>query len=215
MQRWDQLPVFNVLGAMEIREGTQIPMFGRLGGEGLTRDQALVRFIGRNSAVALEHVMAEFGVGRTAAYRRIAACEERGFVQRLRLLREEPNVLRATRAGLRYAGLGAPCRRRLPRLGQPLASLRLDGPAPGAGIRRRAHPHPSASFGPPSRSKASRSQQSFRPRRRAMDDPHPDSQKAEAADQEQPEEGSMFPMPEMDLELREGLVEENKESGNE
>jgi hypothetical protein len=106
MQRWDQLPVFNVLGAMEIAGGTQIPMFGRQGGERLSRDQELVRFVGRHGAVALEHVMTELGVGRTAAYRRIAACEERGFVQRLRLLREEPNVLRATRAGLRFAGLG-------------------------------------------------------------------------------------------------------------
>ncbi|HVQ58402.1 MAG TPA: hypothetical protein VMS60_05780 [Solirubrobacterales bacterium] len=50
--------------------------------------------------------MAALGVGRTAAYRRVAACVERGLLERLDLLRDEPRLLRATRAGLRYAGLG-------------------------------------------------------------------------------------------------------------
>jgi len=46
------------------------------------------------------------GVGRTAAYRRVAACIERGLLGRLDLVRDEPSLLRATRIGLRYAGLG-------------------------------------------------------------------------------------------------------------
>lgn len=50
-------------------------------------------------------VMSAFGVGRTAAYRRVAACIAQGLLERLALLREEPSVLRATRAGLRFAGL--------------------------------------------------------------------------------------------------------------
>jgi hypothetical protein len=48
------------------------------------------------------------GVGRTAAYRRVAACAEAGLLERLDLLRSEPSVLRATREGLRYGGLGLP-----------------------------------------------------------------------------------------------------------
>jgi hypothetical protein len=50
--------------------------------------------------------MATMGVGRTAAYRRVGACVERGLLGRLGLLRGKPSLLRATRAGLRYAGLG-------------------------------------------------------------------------------------------------------------
>jgi hypothetical protein len=68
----------------------------------------LVRYVGRHGVVTIEHVMAEMGVGRTASYRRVAACIERGLLERLDLLRTEPRLLRATRAGLRYAGLGLP-----------------------------------------------------------------------------------------------------------
>lgn len=71
-----------------------------------TADQELVRFVGRHGAVAIEHVMAATGVGRTMAYRRVAACVERGLLERLDLVRAEPSLLRATRQGLRYAGLG-------------------------------------------------------------------------------------------------------------
>jgi hypothetical protein len=72
------------------------------------RDQELVRFVGRHGLVAIRHVMAALDVGRTAAYRRAAACIEAGLLERVDLLRTEPGVLRATRAGLRYAGLGLP-----------------------------------------------------------------------------------------------------------
>ena len=74
--------------------------------ENRCRDRELVRFIGRHGIVSIEHVMAALSVGRTAAYRRVAACIERGLLERLDLLRDEPSLLRATRAGLRYAGLG-------------------------------------------------------------------------------------------------------------
>lgn len=53
--------------------------------------------------------MDALGVGRTAAYRRVAACAERGLIERLEVLRSEAGLLRATRDGLRYAGLGLPC----------------------------------------------------------------------------------------------------------
>lgn len=72
------------------------------------RDQELVRYVGRHGLVALEHVMVATGVGRTAAYRRVAACIEGGLLERLAILREEPSLLRATRAGLRYSGLALP-----------------------------------------------------------------------------------------------------------
>ncbi len=72
------------------------------------RDQELVRFVGRHGIVAMRHAMAELGVGRTAAYRRVAACIEAGLLERIDLLRTEPGLLRATRDGLRYAGLGLP-----------------------------------------------------------------------------------------------------------
>lgn len=71
-----------------------------------TRDRELVRFVGRHGVVSVEHVMEAMGVGRTAAYRRVAACIEAGLLERLAVLRSEPSLLRATRDGLRYAGLG-------------------------------------------------------------------------------------------------------------
>jgi hypothetical protein len=77
-------------------------------GSGRTRDQELVRYVGRHGVVTIEQVMKAMGVGRTAAYRRVAACAEAGLLERLDLLRSEPSVLRATREGLRYAGLGLP-----------------------------------------------------------------------------------------------------------
>jgi hypothetical protein len=68
----------------------------------------LVRYVGRHGVVSIAHVMEAMGVGRTAAYRRVAACVEGGLIERLELLRSEPSLLRATREGLRYAGLGLP-----------------------------------------------------------------------------------------------------------
>jgi hypothetical protein len=67
-----------------------------------------VRFVGAQGAVTIGHVMAALGVGRTAAYRRVAFCIEAGLLERLSLLCDEPAILRATRQGLRYAGLGLP-----------------------------------------------------------------------------------------------------------
>jgi hypothetical protein len=75
---------------------------------GRSRDLELVRFVGRHGVVAIEHVMAALGIAQAAAYRRVAACIERGLLERLHLLCGEPSLLRATRAGLRYAGLGLP-----------------------------------------------------------------------------------------------------------
>ena len=73
---------------------------------GVHADGELVRFVGRYGAVAINHAMAVLGVRRSMAYRRVAACVERGLLERLDLVRGEPTLLRATRAGLRHAGLG-------------------------------------------------------------------------------------------------------------
>ena len=50
-------------------------------------------FVGRHGLVRIEHAMAAMGAGRTVTYGRVAACVQAG-------------LLRATRQGLRYAGLG-------------------------------------------------------------------------------------------------------------
>lgn len=75
---------------------------------GPERDRQLVCFIGRHGLVAMGHVMDALGVGRTAAYRRVAACVQCGLIERLEVVRTEAGLLRATRDGLRYAGLGLP-----------------------------------------------------------------------------------------------------------
>jgi hypothetical protein len=89
-------------------EAMKVKSVGCGGDGGRSRDWELVRFVGRHGLVAMRHVMVELGVGRTAAYRRVAACVEAGLLERVGLLRFEPGMLRATRDGLRYAGLGLP-----------------------------------------------------------------------------------------------------------
>jgi len=69
-------------------------------------DRDLVAFVGRHGAVSIEQVMSASGIGQTAAYRRVAGLVAAGLLERLQLLRGEPTLLKATRQGLRYAGLG-------------------------------------------------------------------------------------------------------------
>lgn len=73
-----------------------------------SRDRELVGYVGRQGIVGVGQVMARMEVGRSVTYRRIAACVDRGLLERVRLLRDEPTVIRATREGLDYAGLGLP-----------------------------------------------------------------------------------------------------------
>jgi hypothetical protein len=80
----------------------------RSAGRNGSRDRELVVFVGRHGIVNVDQVMRAMGAGRTATYRRIAACVDLGLLERVRLLRDEPTVLRATRDGLDYAGLGLP-----------------------------------------------------------------------------------------------------------
>jgi len=74
-------------------------------GTARTRDWEIVHWIGRMGAVTLDQVRARFRLGRTVAYRRVAACVEGGLIERVALLRGQPALLRATRHGLRYCGL--------------------------------------------------------------------------------------------------------------
>jgi hypothetical protein len=70
------------------------------------RDRELLTYVGRHGIVSMAHVMAALEVGQTAAYRRVASCIDAGLLERIDFLRGEPNLLRATHSGLRYAGLG-------------------------------------------------------------------------------------------------------------
>jgi len=85
-----------------------IPVSPEPHGQRQSRDQELVGFVGRHGVVTIEHVMAALGLGRATAYRRATACIEARLLERFELLYFEPSLLRATRAGLRYAGLGLP-----------------------------------------------------------------------------------------------------------
>jgi hypothetical protein len=80
----------------------------RRSGPGRDRDLELVRYVGRHGVVRIGQVMVAMGAGRTVTYDRVAACVEAGLLERLELVRSEPGLLRATRDGLRYAGLGLP-----------------------------------------------------------------------------------------------------------
>ena len=76
------------------------------------RDRAIVEWIGRLGAAGAADVMARFGMGRTAAYRRLAALVDQGLLATARLLHGEPALYVATREGLVWARLARlePCR---------------------------------------------------------------------------------------------------------
>jgi hypothetical protein len=69
------------------------------------RDWEIVRWIARMGAVTLAHLRARFELGRTVAYRRIAACMSAGLLERVETLRGQPALIRATRRGLRFTGV--------------------------------------------------------------------------------------------------------------
>ncbi|GIK77340.1 MAG: hypothetical protein BroJett022_10300 [Actinomycetes bacterium] len=74
-------------------------------GSSAVRDWEIVRWIGRMGAVTVDQIRARFGLGRTAGYRRVAACASAGLVERVETLRGQPSLIRATKAGLRFTGL--------------------------------------------------------------------------------------------------------------
>ena len=69
------------------------------------RDWQIVRWVARMGAVTLAQLRARFELGRTVAYRRVAACAAMGLLERVETLRGQPALIRATRRGLRFAGV--------------------------------------------------------------------------------------------------------------
>jgi hypothetical protein len=69
------------------------------------RDRELVVWVARFGAVGTSDVLARFGLGRSAGYRRLAVVVDAGFVERVRLLYGQPGLLVITRRGLRFTGL--------------------------------------------------------------------------------------------------------------
>ena len=76
------------------------------------RDREMVEWIGRLGAAGAADVMARFGMGRTAAYRRLAALVDAGLLATVRLLYGQPALYVATRDGLAWVRLDRldPCR---------------------------------------------------------------------------------------------------------
>lgn len=70
-----------------------------------SRDAEIVAWIARVGAAEPAHVMARFGMGRTVSYRRLAALEGAGLIERSRLLYGQAGLAVVTRAGLRLCGL--------------------------------------------------------------------------------------------------------------
>jgi hypothetical protein len=69
------------------------------------RDWEIVRWVARMGAVTIGQLRGRFELGRTVGYRRVAACMERGLLERVETLRGQPALIRATRPGLQFAGV--------------------------------------------------------------------------------------------------------------
>jgi hypothetical protein len=76
-------------------------------GECRSRDQEMVRLIGRHGAMTIAQVMRAMGTQKTVAYRHFRRCAEARLVERSSIPGVGP-VLHATREGIRYAGLPLP-----------------------------------------------------------------------------------------------------------
>jgi len=72
------------------------------------RDWEIVRWVGRIGVVTIEQLQARFHLGRTVAYRRVAACVDAGLLERIETLRGVSALIRASRRGLRYTGVRLP-----------------------------------------------------------------------------------------------------------
>ncbi len=68
-------------------------------------DRELLAYIGRHGVLTVEHVIAALDLPRTTAYRHISSCIEGRLLERFSLTHSKLPLLRATRRGLRYAGL--------------------------------------------------------------------------------------------------------------
>jgi hypothetical protein len=70
------------------------------------RDQEIVGFIARFGAASAEHIQARYGMCQSRAYARLRVLVKDGLLEHKQLLHRVPGLYVATRAGLRWAGLG-------------------------------------------------------------------------------------------------------------
>jgi hypothetical protein len=68
-------------------------------------DLELVSYVGSHGVVTVDHVVAALGIHRATAFRHISSCIEGCLLERFTLQHSKLPLLRATRRGLRYAGL--------------------------------------------------------------------------------------------------------------
>lgn len=68
-------------------------------------DRKLLNYIGRHGVLTVDHVIAALDLPRATAYRHIASCIEARLLERFTLQHSKLPLLRATRRGLRFAGL--------------------------------------------------------------------------------------------------------------
>jgi hypothetical protein len=69
------------------------------------RDAEIVAWIGRLGAAGAEHVMRQFGMGRSMAYARLSSLTRDGLLEHHAVLFARPGMYSATQAGLRWQGL--------------------------------------------------------------------------------------------------------------
>jgi hypothetical protein len=70
------------------------------------RDAEIVSWVGRLGAAGAEHVAGRFQMGRSQCYERLEALTRDGLLEQRALLHRRPGLYLATRAGLRWRGLG-------------------------------------------------------------------------------------------------------------
>jgi hypothetical protein len=71
------------------------------------KDAEIVGWIGALGAASAEHVMGRFQMGRSWAYARLERLTADGLLEQRALLYQRPGLYVATRAGLRWRGLGS------------------------------------------------------------------------------------------------------------
>lgn len=92
--------------AQQTMEATAQAVVGIAPRSSAQRDWEIVLWVARIGAVTVGQLRARFKLGRTVAYRRIAACMAAGLLERIETLRGQPALIRSTRRGLRFTGLG-------------------------------------------------------------------------------------------------------------
>ena len=72
----------------------------------MRRDFEVVLWLARIGVCEIRHIQERFNVGRTVAYRLVARLIDAQLVERITLFRGEAALLRATKGGIRFSGLG-------------------------------------------------------------------------------------------------------------